>query len=141
LAGWFAFAEDFFEAALMQAGILLFAHGARDPRWALPFEAVAARVREQAPNAQVRLSFLEFMTPNLIDAGNELAQAGCTNVAIVPLFLGSGGHVRKDLPVLMAQLSESHTQVSWTLQQTVGETPAVIEAMAAAAITSLNLSR
>ena len=121
----------------MQSGILLFAHGARDPRWALPFEAVAERVREQAPNAPVRLSFLEFMSPNLLEAGTELAQAGCTKVAVVPLFLGSGGHVRKDLPVLMAQLAEAHAQVEWTLQQTVGETQAVIDAMAAAALASL----
>jgi sirohydrochlorin cobaltochelatase len=102
---------------------------------------VAARVREQAPNAQVRLSFLEFMTPNLIDAGAELARAGCTSVAIVPLFLGSGGHVRKDLPVLMSQLAEAHSQVQWILQQTVGETQAVIDAMAAAALAALNPSR
>jgi sirohydrochlorin cobaltochelatase len=121
----------------MQTGILLFAHGARDPRWALPFEAVAARVREKAADAQVRLSFLEFMTPNLTEAGAELAQAGCTSVAIVPLFLGSGGHVRKDLPLLIAQLSGAYPQVTWTLQQTVGETPAVIDAMAAAALTAL----
>ncbi len=121
----------------MRVGILLFAHGARDPRWALPFEAVAARVREQAPGAEVRLSFLEFMTPNLIDAGAELARAACSNVTIVPLFLGSGGHVRKDLPVLMDQLAAAHPQVQWTLQQTVGETQAVIDAMASAALTSL----
>ena len=121
----------------MEAGILLFAHGARDPRWALPFEAVLARVRELAPNVQLRLCYLEFMTPDLISAGAELAQAGCTNVAIVPLFLGSGSHVRKDLPLLMRQLAETHTRVSWTLQQTVGETPAVINAVAAAALASL----
>lgn len=120
----------------MPTGILLFAHGARDPRWALPFEAVAARVREQAPHAQVRLSFLEFMKPDLMDAGVELAQSGCTHVAIVPLFLGSGGHVRKDLPVLMEQLATAHPKVQWTLQQTVGETQGVIDAMAAAALTS-----
>ena len=121
----------------MEAGILLFAHGARDPRWALPFEAVLARVRELAPNVQLRLCYLEFMTPDLISAGAELAHAGCTNVAIVPLFLGSGSHVRKDLPLLMRQLAETHTRVSWTLQQTVGETPAVINAVAAAALASL----
>lgn len=121
----------------MRVGILLFAHGARDPRWALPFEAVAARVREQALGAEVRLSFLEFMAPNLIDAGAELAQAACTNVTIVPLFLGSGGHIRKDLPVLMEQLAAAHPQVQWTLQQTVGETQAVIDALASAALTSL----
>ena len=32
----------------MPHGLILFAHGARDPRWAEPFEAVAARVRERA---------------------------------------------------------------------------------------------
>ena len=32
----------------MKRGLLLFAHGARDPRWALPFEDVAARVRRTA---------------------------------------------------------------------------------------------
>ena len=120
----------------MKVGILLFAHGARDPRWALPFEAVTQRVREQAPHAQVRLSFLEFMTPNLIDAGLELAQMGCTEVRVVPLFLGSGGHVRKDLPLLMAQLAQVHPQVEWTLTEAVGETQGVINAMAAAALAS-----
>ena len=29
--------------------IVLFAHGARDPRWAEPFEAIAARIRAAAP--------------------------------------------------------------------------------------------
>ena len=121
----------------MTVGVLLFAHGARDPRWALPFEAVALRVREQAAHAQVRLSFLEFMTPSLIDAGSELAHLGCTEVRVVPLFLGSGGHVRKDLPLLMAQLMQAHPQVQWTLTEAVGETPGVIHAMAEAALASL----
>ena len=31
-------------------GLILFAHGARDPRWAIPFEAVAERVRKDLPN-------------------------------------------------------------------------------------------
>jgi len=49
----------------MTTGLILFAHGARDPRWALPFEAVAARVRAQRPGVPVRLAFLEFMAPTL----------------------------------------------------------------------------
>jgi sirohydrochlorin ferrochelatase len=30
-------------------GLILFAHGARDPRWAEPFEAVAARMCARGP--------------------------------------------------------------------------------------------
>ena len=118
----------------MKQGLLLFAHGAREPRWALPFEAVAERVRQRAPDVQVCLSFLEFMTPGLVEAGALLAAAGCDQVSVVPLFLGSGGHVRKDLPVLLAELSAAHRQVTWTLRQTIGEVDSVIDAMAAAAL-------
>ncbi|MBY0469050.1 MAG: CbiX/SirB N-terminal domain-containing protein, partial [Burkholderiaceae bacterium] len=63
-----------------------------------------------------------------------LAEAGCTQVAIVPLFLGTGGHVRKDLPLLIEALRSAHPQVTWTLQPSIGEAPGVIEAMAAAAL-------
>ena len=120
----------------MKQGILLFAHGARDPRWAQPFEAVAARVRALAPEVEVVLSFLEFMTPGLVDAGAALAHSGCDDVSVVPLFLGSGGHVRKDLPALLDTLAATHPQVSWALRQTIGEVDSVIEAMAHAALQS-----
>ncbi|HZW73593.1 MAG TPA: cobalamin biosynthesis protein CbiX, partial [Caldimonas sp.] len=33
--------------------LVLFAHGARDPRWADPFEAVAERIRAAAPDLPV----------------------------------------------------------------------------------------
>jgi sirohydrochlorin cobaltochelatase len=124
----------------MKQGLLLFAHGARDPRWALPFEAVRARVSERAPELQVCLSYLEFMTPGLVEAGAMLAGAGCTQVSVVPLFLGSGGHVRKDLPELLAELSVAHPQVTWSLRQAIGELDSVIDAMADAALQSTTLS-
>ncbi len=113
---------------------MLFAHGARDPRWAAPFQAVAARLREQAPAAEVRLAFLELMTPDLPTAGAELAAAGCTDVVVLPLFLGAGGHVRQDLPRIVDGLRSAFPAVRWALQPPVGELPSVIGAMAEAAL-------
>jgi len=108
-------------------GILLFAHGARDPAWARPFEAVAAALRARAARPdQVGLAFLEFMQPGLVDGGSALVAAGCTQVTVVPLFLGAGGHVRKDLPLLR----ERHADVSWTLSPAVGESDLLVQAMA-----------
>lgn len=120
-------------------GLLLFAHGARDPQWARPFEAVAERCRAERGDKRVALAFLEFMAPDLVAAGGALAMAGCTAVDVVPLFLGAGGHVRKDIPVLMARLQADHPQVRFTLRQTVGEAPAVIAAMAAVALSPVAL--
>ncbi len=121
----------------MRAGLLLFAHGARDPNWSLPFEAVLAQVQERAPGVMVALSYLEFMRPNLVEAGQSLAAAGCTRVEIVPLFLGTGGHVRKDLPVLIETLRVAHPQVTWSVQASIGEAPGVIEAIARASLAGL----
>ncbi len=124
----------------MKRGLLLFAHGARDPRWAEPFEAVARRVRGFDAAVVVQLAFLEFMTPSLIDAGTALAAAGCDRIDVVPLFLGAGGHVRKDLPALLAELAAAHPTVTWQLQGAIGARDSVIEAMARAAVELSNVT-
>jgi sirohydrochlorin cobaltochelatase len=85
----------------------------------------------------VELAFLEFMSPNLIEAGASLVQAGCTAVDVLPLFLGAGGHVRKDLPDLMDELKRQHPAVSWQLRPAIGEVASVVQAMADAAITGM----
>ncbi|HET9644574.1 MAG TPA: CbiX/SirB N-terminal domain-containing protein [Burkholderiaceae bacterium] len=118
----------------MKTGLLLFAHGARDPAWALPFEQVASQARALAPDAEVRLAFLEFMSPTMPDAGAALARAGCRRVEVVPLFLGAGGHVRKDVPRLLDKLRARHPDVAFRLHPAAGESDEVIAAMARIAV-------
>ena len=118
----------------MTNGLILFAHGARDPRWALPFEDIAQRIRGQRPGLALELAFLEFMTPDVLEAGRRLAVAGCHRVEVLPLFLGAGGHVRKDLPQLLERLATAHPAVQWRLRTAIGEADAVIAAMAAEAL-------
>ncbi len=118
----------------MSDGMILFAHGARDPRWAAPFESVAARVRRQRPALQLRLAFLELMSPTLVEAGTELCAAGCRHIGVLPMFLGTGGHLRKDLPPMIEQLRRAHPEVRWSLHTAIGEIDAVAQAMAAAAV-------
>lgn len=118
----------------MTHGILLFAHGARDPAWARPFEQARDRlIAARSAHGPVDLAYLEFMSPTLVEAGARMAAQGCSQVTVVPLFLGAGGHVRKDLPLLMQQLGEQHPGVHWVLAPAVGETDIVVQALADAA--------
>lgn len=110
--------------------LILFAHGARDARWAMPFEAVASAVRQHRPDLAVSLAYLEFMSPSLIDAAETAVAQGARRVQVVPLFLGAGGHVRKDLPVLMETLAARHPAVTFCLEAAIGEREEVIAAMA-----------
>jgi sirohydrochlorin cobaltochelatase len=122
----------------MSQGILLFGHGARDPLWATPFHAVAARIRALHPGVPVELAFLELMSPDLNGGADALVEAGCDAIGIVPLFLGTGGHVRGDLPRLLEHLRLRHPKVRWALQGAIGEHPDVINAIARAACESLS---
>jgi sirohydrochlorin cobaltochelatase len=117
----------------MTQGIILFAHGARDPRWSAPLEASAERLRRRRPGVEVRLAFLEFLPPTLALAADALVGAGCTRIDVVPLFLGAGGHVRRDLPEMVQGVRERHPQCTVSLHTAAGESAAVIEALAQAA--------
>ena len=120
-------------------GLLLFAHGARDPRWAGPFEAVARRIALQRPGQAVALAFLEFMQPDFAAAATGLVSQGCTRIHVIPMFLGSGGHVQRDLPALVEQQRALHAgRVRWELHAPLGEIDSVIDAMAAACLAPLN---
>ncbi len=122
-------------------GILLFAHGARDPAWARPFETIAARMREAAGDRPVALAYLELMEPRLDTAAHALAAQGCTLITVVPLFLGAGGHVRRDLPELLASLRAQLPAVTIRDTAAIGETEAITRAIAQAALTLVDAPR
>ena len=81
-----------------KTALVLFAHGARDPRWSAPFERLQQLTQAQMPGAVVHLAYLELMNPRLPETVAQLADAGCTEITVVPVFLGQGGHVLRDLP-------------------------------------------
>jgi sirohydrochlorin cobaltochelatase len=110
--------------------LILFAHGARDPRWAIPFERLAERARIKRPDVSISLAFLELMEPRLTAVVTELVQSGHEKFSIVPVFLGQGGHVLRDLPPLITELRETFPQIEITLSHAVGEDESVQESIA-----------
>jgi sirohydrochlorin cobaltochelatase len=122
----------------MTEGLLLFAHGARDPAWARPFEIVTERLRAARPGTPLVMAYLEFMSPGIEEAAQQLAAAGCTRVHVLPLFLGTGGHVRRDIPVLLDRLRAQHgNAIEWLLHAPLGEQEAVIQAISQACMAVL----
>ncbi len=121
----------------MTHGLILFAHGSREPGWAEPFEQLAARVRVTAPEAQVRLAFLELMEPDLTGAAAQLVSAGVDTIRVVPIFLGQGGHLRRDLPLLIDELRAQFPGAQFECAPAAGEDPEVLDAIAAFCVREL----
>jgi len=111
--------------------LILFAHGARDPAWAAPFERLRALAGAAMPTASVELAFLELMQPDLPTVVAQQVAAGSRRVTVIPVFLGQGGHVRRDLPQLLEQLRQAHPEVEIRTVPAVGEDEAVLQAIAA----------
>ena len=125
----------------MRQGLILLAHGARDPRWREPFDRLVERIRAKRPELAVRLAFVELMAPDLLLAGEELVASGCDALLIVPIFFGQGGHVRDDVPALVDDLRKRWTGVAVSVSATAGDDSGVVEALASFCIHELDQER
>jgi sirohydrochlorin cobaltochelatase len=111
--------------------LVLFAHGARAAGWAAPFQRLRELTAAQRPDCAVSLAFLELMTPRLPDDVARLVAAGVRDITIVPIFLGQGGHLLRDLPQLLDGLRATYPDIRFATVPAIGEDPAVLAAMAA----------
>ncbi|MDZ7919778.1 CbiX/SirB N-terminal domain-containing protein [Rhodoferax sp.] len=117
-------------------GIVLFAHGSRDPLWHKPMEAVAEQIRQKEPAALVACAYLELSQPDLPTAVAALVAQGVHSVRIVPMFLGVGKHAREDLPLLVQALRDTYPQLALSLQKAVGENAKLVDLLAQIALES-----
>jgi sirohydrochlorin cobaltochelatase len=109
-------------------GIILFAHGSREPEWAQPLESIAHQLTGQFI---VEMAYLERMKPTLDEAVDSVVAKGARRVRIVPVFLGIGGHIKQDLPKLVEAARARHAAVEIVLEQTIGERKEITDAIAA----------
>lgn len=115
----------------MTVGIVLLAHGSRDPGWSTPFEGLARRVRDRCPGAEVATAYLEISRPTFDEAVASLAAAGAAELVVVPLFLAPGGHVRQDLPRMVDALRGRYPGLKVRVLPTIGEADPLLDAIAA----------
>ena len=110
-------------------GLILFAHGSRDPAWCTPLQAIAEQVQAQY-GGTTRLAYLEFMAPDLPTALAELAAAGCQSLRVMPLFWAAGKHVNRDLTAIVASFAEQHPKLQLSIAKPLGDDALVRAAVA-----------
>ena len=113
----------------MSTAIIFFCHGARAHTWRLPFEQIVEQFRARMPDRQVRLAFLELMSPGLAQVIDELAGEGARAIRVVPLFLAPGSHTREDLPALLQAARQRWPQLHLESATTLTESPLIRDAI------------
>jgi sirohydrochlorin cobaltochelatase len=110
-------------------GIVLFAHGARDPEWARPFEEIRERVRASRPEYPIELAYLELMSPTLEEAIQSLVSQGAPAITVFPLFMAQGGHLKQDLPKILDAIRANHPRIPIALESAIGEVSEILSAI------------
>jgi sirohydrochlorin cobaltochelatase len=113
----------------MKSALILFGHGARDPEWAGPIRKLQRKVAGQRPDLAVEVAFLEITEPLLPEAIAKLASGQYTRIVIVPVFLGQGGHVKKDVPRLLGELQDQYPGITLELWPALGDVDPVLDAI------------
>jgi sirohydrochlorin ferrochelatase len=110
-----------------RTALLLIAHGSRraDANVDLKFVADALRTRGRYPI--VRVAYLELAEPDIETGGADCAEAGATDVILVPYFLSPGVHAVEDLAAARAALATRFPGVRFILAEPLGRHPLLVD--------------
>ncbi len=116
-------------------GVMVFAHGSRDPLWRAPVEAVSRRIARARPAGPgVRAPTWSCASPTCPPRSPTWWPAGATSVRVLPLFFGMGKHAREDLPEIMKDLATRHPGVRLEQLPAAGEDPRLTALLAQIAL-------
>jgi sirohydrochlorin cobaltochelatase len=109
--------------------LVLLAHGSRDPRWRAPFETFAASLTTDLGDHKVRLAYMEFVAPTLVDTAEEAVRDGIRALKVLPLFMAGGAHVDQDIPAQVAAVKARFPDLELTVLAPIGEHPRMVAVM------------
>lgn len=88
--------------------ILLCGHGSRDPEGAAEFLHLVGKVQKNLAPQTVTGAFLEFNSPAILPALQDIYEQGHREIIVQPVTLYNAGHTKCDIPEIMAQFTKSH---------------------------------
>jgi sirohydrochlorin cobaltochelatase len=103
--------------------LLVAGHGSQDAAGAVELLALADRVRALDPGLALACGFIELSPPPLSVACADLVAQGATEVVVVPVMLLAAGHVKDDVPALLARLRRQYPGVRFRYARELGIHP------------------
>ena len=102
--------------------LMIVAHGSRNQasndeiiRLAKDVQAVSGHGFKLVTHA-----FIQFTTPLVDTAIDDLVAKGATHIVAFPYFIGAGNHVTKDIPELIQKARDRYPEIQFTLLPHLG---------------------
>ena len=124
--------------SFLQIGVVVFAHGSRVESANEAVRSVARQLSAAGGFSHVEAAFLELGQPDLATAVGNLAAKGLRQVVVLPYFLTLGLHMERDLPRLIADISNKNNNLEILVAPTLDGHPGLVEALLSRVYSSLN---
>jgi len=111
---------------LNNTGILLIGHGTRNAVGTQQFFELEKHLSARVAPAPVAAGLLEFQSPTIPEAWNQLLHEGVTHIHVAPLLLFAAGHARQDIPDILAECQAASPSVTFDQSRPLSRHAAII---------------
>lgn len=94
----------------MKNAVVVLAHGSRKKE-AVENLAQITKALGRSTGITTKLACMQLSEPSFFKIIDDLANEGCTNILVIPLFLTNGTHMQEDIPELIENVKQRHTNL------------------------------
>ena len=120
--------------------LIVVAHGSRNKKSAQQVAALCQKISEKAQNKfdLVAHAFLQFASPLLVGAIDDLVQRGARRVIVFPLFIAAGSHLLEDIPEAVETAGKTYPGVTFSITRHLGGIEALEDIIVHEVMTDVN---
>jgi sirohydrochlorin ferrochelatase len=111
-------------------GIIVFAHGSRIEAANQAVRSAAADLARAGDCPMVEAAFLELGRPSLEEAADLLVARDVDRLVVIPYFLTPGTHLERDLPALVARISNKYNNIQILVTASLDGHPGLVQILA-----------
>ncbi len=102
--------------------LIILAHGSRRQESNLEIKTLTEKVKQIAGDEYelIEYAYLELAEPSLLQSIDATINSGASSITILPYFLNSGNHVKRDIPVIVQTAKEKHLNCKFKVSNCVG---------------------
>jgi sirohydrochlorin ferrochelatase len=102
--------------------LIILAHGSRRQESNQKIVVLTDKVKSLSENEYdiIEYAYLELAEPNLLQCIDNAVAKGASNITLLPYFLNSGKHVKRDIPAMIETASAKYSACTFNVSAFIG---------------------